>query len=63
MLAPSEVPTKPKAKWEAIMDLRIAKRFVEDTRAMLFELHSNSGLERDHFWTLGTASWTVRAVD
>ncbi len=63
LLAPSETPAKPKAKWEMIMDLEVARRFVKDTKTMLFELHSKAGLEHDPFWTLGTSSWTVRAVE
>lgn len=62
LLAPSESPSKPQAKWEEIMNLKVANRFVEDTRAMLVELHSKSGLEHDPFWTLGTASWTIKPV-
>lgn len=46
-LGKDELPPPPLAKWEPLINPAIAKRFLEDTKAMIIHLNSAAGLEKE----------------
>lgn len=56
LLLPEEEPDLPDPEWKSEITLANAKRYLDDTKAMIESLHSAAGLSQP-LWTPETAAW------
>jgi hypothetical protein len=59
----SHKPKLPETNWEALINLKTATEFTEDTKNMFDVIREKSGIKRNTLLVPSSASWVIRPLD